>query len=195
MNSLPSRAVARRGDPSRSCISNSCLTSVRPMPRPPSERAIVRLPWANSSKTWGRSSGVMPIPVSRIAMAIWLPTRRARPGSARLRWCTWRRRSMFTSTVRAATGRPRRGTRCCPSSGSARASAAPAAAEPSRSARDHGARFIGCLRSVIRPLVMRLTSSRSSISRVRSRPGGARRPWPIRYPAQTRPVQKAARLR
>ena len=83
----------------------SFLTSVRPMPRPPSERAIVRLPWANSSKTWGRSSGVMPIPVSRIAMAIWLPTRRAetviRPPSLVYLAAFVR---MFTSTCSSRNG-------------------------------------------------------------------------------------------
>ena len=44
------------------CISTRLLTSVRPMPSPPSERAIERSPWANRSNSLGSSSGGMPTP-------------------------------------------------------------------------------------------------------------------------------------
>ena len=52
------------------CASTSFLTTVRPMPSPPSERASVRSPWAKSSNISGSLSGGMPTPVSLTVMTI-----------------------------------------------------------------------------------------------------------------------------
>ena len=47
------------------CISTNRLTSVRPIPRPPCDRASERSPCTNNSKMRGSCSGAIPIPVSR----------------------------------------------------------------------------------------------------------------------------------
>ena len=46
------------------CISTSCLTIDRPSPRPPCRRVVEPSAWRNRSKTNGRNSGLIPMPVS-----------------------------------------------------------------------------------------------------------------------------------
>lgn len=50
------------------CISTMRCTKGRPSPSPPLARSSVRGACAKSSKTWGRNSGLMPLPVSRTMM-------------------------------------------------------------------------------------------------------------------------------
>ena len=50
---------------------------VSPSPRPPSERASDRSPWAKSSNIRGSISGAMPMPVSRTRITISPPSRAA----------------------------------------------------------------------------------------------------------------------
>ena len=60
MNSLPRPGPSLRAETLPSWSSTSFRTIVRPTPRPPSDRASVRSPWANRSKIWGSTSGAMP---------------------------------------------------------------------------------------------------------------------------------------
>ena len=46
------------------CISTSCLTMASPSPRPPCRRVVLASAWRKRSKTCGRNSGLMPMPVS-----------------------------------------------------------------------------------------------------------------------------------
>ena len=57
MNSLPLPGPSLAAVTLPPCISTSFRTSVRPMPRPPSERAIERSPWAKRSKIAGEHLG------------------------------------------------------------------------------------------------------------------------------------------
>ena len=56
------------------CISTSERTSVSPIPSPPRDRDRVWSAWVNMSKMWGRSSGAMPVPLSRTRIATSRPS-------------------------------------------------------------------------------------------------------------------------
>ncbi len=64
VNRLPLPGPSLQAETLPPCISASFSTIVRPMPSPPSERAIDRSPWLNRTNISGSFSGGMPIPLS-----------------------------------------------------------------------------------------------------------------------------------
>ena len=64
VNSLPLPGPSLATVTLPSCISTSERTTVSPIPRPPRDRESVWSAWTNISKSLGRSSGAIPIPLS-----------------------------------------------------------------------------------------------------------------------------------
>ena len=170
-NSLPWPSPALRASTWPPCIPTRLRTTVSPMPSPPRARSSDASPCAKRSKTKGRKSAAMPIPVSRTRIATPSPSRSAvsqmePPRGVYL--AALLSRLPTTCASRAGSASRRTG-----SPGSETVKAWPRASMLARTISTACSTTVdsrtSSLRSVIFPCVMRDTSSRSSTSRARCR--------------------------